>query len=136
MSLYNKNYVIVYYNDVKHKLKSSKDIVYKKLNKRSTNGPNLITANGTEQFYENGKAHRDNDLPAVIFKTGGKRYYTNGVKYREIWPDGREEWYKNDVLHRDGNLPAKITADGEKQYFHNGKRVQAIISPLIAGCEK
>ena len=58
--------------------------------------------NGTKIWHKNGKIHRDNDLPAII--------YGNGVKY----------WYKNGRLHREKG-PAIVNLDGENEYFLNGK---------------
>lgn len=54
------------------------------------------------QFRGN-ELHRDNDLPAVIFK------------------DGQSQWYKNNVLHRENGKPA-ITYSDRKcyEYWENG----------------
>jgi hypothetical protein len=53
-------------------------------------------------FKRNGLRHRDNDLPAIIYASGTKK------------------WYKNGELHRDNDLPALITYDGAKHWYQNG----------------
>lgn len=47
-----------------------------------------------QRWYNEGKLHRDGDLPAVI------------------WPSGRQQWYKNGEIHREGDKPAVIYAFG------------------------
>lgn len=39
-------------------------------------------------WYKNGKYHRNNDLPAMVFKSG------------------TQKWYKDGQLHRDGDMPS------------------------------
>jgi len=36
--------------------------------------------NRTKKWYQNGKLHRDNDLPAVTYPNGTKKWYQNGIK--------------------------------------------------------
>jgi len=57
-------------------------------------------------FKKNGRFHRDNDLPAII--------YVNGSKY----------WYQNNLLHRDNDLPAIIWMSGEKEWHQNGNFIR------------
>ncbi len=57
-------------------------------------------------WYQHGKLHRDNDLPAVI--------YTNGTQM----------WYQHGKLHRDNDLPAVIYSDGAVEYWINDKRIR------------
>ena len=57
-----------------------------------------------EEWFQNGKRHRDNDLPAVIKS------------------DGKKEWWQNGELHRDNDLPAVIRSDGGQFWYKNGKR--------------
>jgi len=52
---------------------------------------------------ENGKLHRDNNLPAVIY------------------PDGSQHWFKHGNFHRENNLPAIVSFDGSKEWIVNGK---------------
>ena len=57
-----------------------------KLNDIIINGkvvPAIEYANGTKEYYKNGKCHRDNDpvlgpMPAVECADGGKSYYKDG----------------------------------------------------------
>ncbi len=67
-----------------------------------------IDKNGTQRWYNKaGKRHRDNDMPAVIYKNGTS------------W------WYKNGVWHRENNLPAKIWANGYKAWYTNGEFIRS-----------
>ena len=36
-----------------------------------------IDSNGRKAWFQNGKTHRDNDQPAVIYSNGSKRWYQN-----------------------------------------------------------
>ena len=79
---------------------------------------------GQQQFFKEGKLHRDGDLPAKIgfWKDGTVRFeefYKEGFQHRdgdlpaEVWyySDGKvwyELFYKEGLQHRDGGLPAKI----------------------------
>jgi hypothetical protein len=87
-----------------------------------------IIRNGEDQFwYTNGKNHRDNDLPAIIFKQGTKIWYKNGNVHRDndlpaiIYSCGDQHWYKNDLKHRDNDLPAIIQKGGNQTWYQNGK---------------
>lgn len=57
-----------------------------------------------QEWYKNGEVHRDNDLPAVVFK------------------DGEKQWWQNGKLHRE-NGPAVICENGNKQYHLNGEQL-------------
>jgi hypothetical protein len=65
--------------------------------------PAVVSAIGSF-WYKNGKYHRDNDLPAIVFKSG------------------TQKWYKDGQLHRDCDMPACIYSDGSFHYYINGKR--------------
>ena len=89
-------------------------------------GPAVIYPDGTEEWCQNGDLHRDNDLPARTYPSGGgKEWYKNGYRHREdgpaiIYADGQKEWYLNGKLHRlDG--PAIIHPDGGEAWYLNGK---------------
>lgn len=77
-------------------------------------GPAVIRVSGTQEWYQEGVLHRDNDLPALIHWTG------------------RQEWYHKGLLHRDNDLPAYISATGKLlkwyQYgiLHRGNDLPAI----------
>lgn len=62
----------------------------------------IISADGTQKWHQNGKLHRDGDLPAII------------------WADGTQEWYQNGELHRDGGKPAFVDPDGHISWWKNG----------------
>ncbi len=64
-----------------------------------------IDSDGSKFWYQDGKLHRDNDLPAVE------------------WADGSRSWYKDGKHHRDNGLPAIIRSDGECYWLVDGKPV-------------
>jgi hypothetical protein len=76
-------------------------------------GPAVIYADGTEEFYFEGARHRAGGLPAVIMSTGELEYYVK------------------DELHRDGDLPALVTPDGDREYWVRGKRSREGGNPAI-----
>jgi hypothetical protein len=84
-----------------------------------------VDADGTQYWYLNGKYHRDNDLPAVIYANGDQYWCQNGKCHRDnnlpafIGVNGDQEWYRNDVRHRDDG-PAVIRADGLKRWYVDG----------------
>ena len=47
----------------------------------------ILAYQGAQYWFKNGKLHRDNDLPAVIYA------------------DGTQYWYQNGKFHRDNDLP-------------------------------
>lgn len=95
--------------------------------KTKNDEPTTIDSLGTKYWRnENGDFHRENDLPAVEFFNGEKRWYKNGELYRKdgpsiIFSDKTEFWYKNGELHRlDG--PAWDNGTGSQEWYKNGKR--------------
>ena len=83
-----------------------------------------VDANGTKEWYLNGKPHRV-DGPAVEWANGAKVWYLNDKYHRVDGPaveyaDGTEEWFLDGKFHRvDG--PAVEWANGIKSWFLNGK---------------
>jgi len=64
----------------------------------------IIDKHGTQRWYNKaGQFHRENDLPAVI------------------WKDGTQVWYKNGKRHRDNDLPAIIGGQGYLAWYKNGE---------------
>jgi len=69
---------------------------------------------GNEIWNKDGKHHRDNDLPAVIYHNGSKVWYRNGLVHRDndkpavLWYDGSAYWYQDGVNTRSGGKPAII----------------------------
>jgi len=56
-------------------------------------------ADGTKEWWQNGKRHRA-DGPAVVRVNGDKKWYKNGQRHRTggpaiEWANGDNEWYKN-----------------------------------------
>ena len=83
-------------------------------------------------WYKNGRRHRDNDLPAVIWADGGKEWYQNGKLHRGssragdndlpavINADGSKTWFRNGERHRDNDLPAVVWSEGQ-EWWQNDK---------------
>jgi len=98
-------------------------------NNHSTKNYKLF-ANGQEEFYDDfGRLHSFNDEPAVTWKNGSKAWYEHGKKHRDndmpavinVVCDTiqAKEWYQNDLLHRDGDKPSKISF-GDKYFYSHG----------------
>ena len=89
-------------------------------------GPAIESANGTKEWFINGKLHRI-DGPAVERADGSKYWYLKGRLHRADGPaieyaNGSKYWYLNGQRHRlDG--PAIEESDGTKEWFVNGERV-------------
>lgn len=87
--------------------------------------------NNMEEIYVlylvNWKAHRDNDLPAKIFKSGTKYWIKNGLWHRDgdkpaiELNNGDKYWFQNGNFHRDNDKPAIIKTNGEQYWYQNGK---------------
>jgi len=94
---------------------------------RDNDLPAIIYYDGTQEWFQNGELNRDNDLPALIYSYGTKVWYKNGQRHRDndmpavIHYDGTQIWYNNGEYHRDNDLPAIIKANGNKEWYKNGK---------------
>ena len=58
-----------------------------------------VEEDGSQRWYKNGKAHRD-DGPVYIHRGGTQFWYKNNVSHRDngpadIWDNGVQRWYKN-----------------------------------------
>lgn len=78
-------------------------------------------------WYKDNIVHRDDDLPAVVFKDGDKIWYKNGLIHRDndlpaIVSKAGEQWFRNDLKHREKG-PAVITNYGKEYWFINGKDI-------------
>lgn len=85
------------------------------------NGPAIEYADGTKEWYLNGKLHRS-DGPAIECSMIG---------------NGRKEWYLYGDLHR-MNGPAIEDAYGRKEWYRYGKRLGEFgvyIADEVGGCE-
>ena len=93
---------------------------------RDNDKPAIIFMSGHQYWYLNGKYHREGDNPAIIKPNGYQAWYLNGKRHREngpaiIYSNGELRWYLNDKLHRE-NDPAIIYPDGDKSWYLNDKR--------------
>ena len=99
-----------------------KDAAMKVLHRED--GPAVVRADGTKEWYLNGKLHRE-DGPAVESSSGSKEWYLNGQPHREDgpafeWANGTKSWWLNGQLHREDG-PAYEYADGSKFWYLNGQ---------------
>jgi hypothetical protein len=82
-----------------------------------------------EEWWVNGKRHRDGGEPAVLFDDGIAGWWVDGVLHRDgdmpalvvLGPKGGLEWWVHGKRHRDGDLPAVKLACGTKQWWKDGK---------------
>ena len=82
-----------------------------------------------------GQLHRE-DGPAVVYATGTKEWWFNGQLHRDagpavIWNDGSKEWYQNGKLHREDG-PAIVRTDGYREWWQNDQR-HRIDGPAVVG---
>jgi HSP20 family molecular chaperone IbpA len=82
-----------------------------------------------ESYDNEGKLHRDDDLPALIEKDEHsfvEAWYKHGVLHRDgdmyaVNDQNYEKrWYKHGLLHRDGDLPAIEDIDENKAWYKHG----------------
>ena len=75
-------------------------------------GSHTKNESGSLEWHQNGKLHRDGDLPAWI------------------GADGSLEWYQNGEEHRDGDRPAFISADGYLHWMQNDQ-IHRFVGPAV-----
>lgn len=80
-------------------------------------------------WMKDGKRHRVNGLPAVIFDCGTRMWYQGGVPYRPhglptyVTEGGILIWLDDEArFHRDGDLPAVIDTKCMAMYWHQHGR--------------
>ena len=66
-------------------------------------GPSIVYANGSEEWFLNGLSHREGG-PAVVFPEGDNYWYLYGQRHREGGPaclhsDGTKYWYLNGLKY-------------------------------------
>ena len=89
-------------------------------------GPAVEYANGTKEWWVEGKRHRL-DGPAVEYANGSKEWYVEDKHHRLDGPafersDGYKAWWVEGKLHRlDG--PAIEYANGDKEWFVEDKEL-------------
>jgi hypothetical protein len=77
---------------------------------------------GTIRFYKHGKRHRDNDLPAIIKKSGYMAWWQNAKCHRVggpaiIYASGRAVWLQYGRFHREDG-PAIDRSWAQFWYLH------------------
>lgn len=86
----------------------------------------LLYNDGTQMWFQHGRLHRENDLPAIIYCDGTKEWWFNGLRHRDhdraaiICSNGFMEWWNHGVLHRSGRSPAIINPRGESEWWQDG----------------
>jgi hypothetical protein len=81
-------------------------------------------------YFDKGRLHRDEDLPAMELAGGSKIFCQNGVRHRdynlpaEVWADGTRCYFQHGVYHRGGILPAVEFANGEKIFYKKGELIR------------
>ena len=88
------------------------------------------------EYKLDGRLHRDDGLPAVVWHNGLREWYQYGEHHSWndlpaiIRPDGTQEWYHHDKLHRDDG-PAVIRPDGTREwYYHDSlKKIALSVRP-------
>ena len=84
---------------------------------------------------DKGLLHRDDDLPAVVYNTGGCQWYLHGERHRDgdrpvmESSEGTLVWTKNGNYHRNRNLPALIYANGQCEWWVDGSRTGTSADP-------
>ena len=89
---------------------------------------------------KNGKLHSYIDAPAAVFlhertKTKKEEWHYEGRLHREndkpavIWDNGTKYWFYNGRLHRENDKPAVITSKGKKEYWFHGKQYDPTDTP-------
>jgi hypothetical protein len=80
------------------------------------------SSDGTLIWEKNGKPHRDEDQPALIYADGTLIWERNGKTHRDgdkpalIFADGTLKWWQNDQRHRFRG-PAIIHANGKLEWW-------------------
>lgn len=109
--------------------------------------------NGHVSWYKDGKLHRDNDLPAIVYDNGDKAWWSNGVlvkvynahlavtRYYAKTPPHKDNDFPivKALLHRDDDLPAEEYNDGSKRWVRNGQLHRDGGKPAIehaSGCKE
>lgn len=93
---------------------------------RDNDLPALISRK-VQKWFKNGQLHRDNDKPAVVRTDGRQCWFHHGKLHRsgdkpaQVWPDGKQWFYVHGKLHRDGDQPAQVWPNGTQKYYVNGK---------------
>lgn len=78
-------------------------------------------------WYSNGKIHRDDDLPAIIFANGLHQWYKNGKLHRDgdkpahVYLCGHIAYFKEGKLHRNADFPAFLHPDGSSDFLCHGQ---------------
>jgi hypothetical protein len=84
--------------------------------------------NGTEYWRkQDGRLHREGDLPAIVLADGSQKWYRDDKLHREgdqpavVHASGSQEWYRDGKHCRDGDRPAVVQANGYKAWYRDGK---------------
>lgn len=78
--------------------------------------PTMSYPDGSKEWYQHGKRHRDNG-PAILYSNGDEEWYQHGLRHRLdgpalVYKNGEIRWYINDKRYRDARRyqqDAKLT---------------------------
>lgn len=77
--------------------------------------PDVVEPDGTQIWLDNeGRPHRDLDLPAIIRADGTREWYQRGELHRTT------TWWTNGSSYDYASNPAVIRADGTQEYWKHG----------------
>ena len=108
---------------------------------RDGDQPAVILANGTKEWWNHGVYHRDFDRPAIVLPDGTMSWYQHGELHREgdspaiICSDHSQAWYQFGMLHRLDDLPAVVLDDGTRKWYQFGKLHRENNQPAIIGSD-
>ena len=79
---------------------------------REDNAPAIEYNNGDNEWYQNGKRHREN-APAIDYINGDKHWFLNGKRHREDGPaieynNGIKLWYLNNNGYTEEQFKNKV----------------------------
>lgn len=104
---------------------------------RDNDLPAVISENGTQMWFQNGKRHRDEDKPAVIYLDGAQLWFANGLAHRcDDKPaceylKGEKRWFLHGKEHRDNDKPAHIWPNGTQWWYQNNEKHRDGDKPAI-----
>ena len=79
-------------------------------------GPAIVYPTGAKAWYRNGLRHRTDD-PAIVHANGAQEWYHNGQRHRVdgpavVWKGGHTDWWLNGILYTEQNYYAQLKALG------------------------
>lgn len=97
----------------------------------------LVSLDGSQQWLDDSKRLHRVEGPALVLADGSSEWYQRGKLHRLSGPaiikaDGSEEWFLAGKRHRPTG-PALTTADGSKHWYFQGMRHRTAGPAVIEG---